>query len=389
MRNPFEYGRELGPGELADRETEVAEVRDALLGGAKHFLIGPRRYGKSSVHNVGAHLAREAGGVVLRYNAEAYERLELLLAAIVADTARLIPGPVQRAGAAIERFFGALRPKVSFNPVDQSWSASLGAVQGKATTLQLVEVLHGLERAAVEAEKRVGLVVDEVQHLVAEGVTAERQLRAAVQEHKTVGYVFAGSDSRLLHAMLNDAERPFYRLGTVRVLDAIPPAAFRAYLHKGFALLHRDLAAPVLDAILDDAEHVPYNVQLLAHQCWNALRDDGRAGTLDPARVRTIHRDAAIRLDPIYSQLWLSLSAAQRRALQQLVQAPDGTGLHSQAVTQAAGLTASGMQKALDGLVSKRVAWVQARAGTSRLRLEDPLFGVWVRTVVAGSVPAV
>jgi hypothetical protein len=43
MQNPFEYGRELGPGELVDREAELAEVRATLLEGGKLFLIGPRR----------------------------------------------------------------------------------------------------------------------------------------------------------------------------------------------------------------------------------------------------------------------------------------------------------------------------------------------------------
>jgi hypothetical protein len=37
------------------------------------------------------------------------------------------------------------------------------------------------------------------------------------------------------------------------------------------------------------------------------------------------------------------------------------------------------MQKALEGLVDKRVLWRESRGGESRLRLEDPLFGVWVR----------
>ena len=46
MRNPFEFGRELGFSELVDREIEVAEVEEVIRSGRKLFLIGPRRYGK-------------------------------------------------------------------------------------------------------------------------------------------------------------------------------------------------------------------------------------------------------------------------------------------------------------------------------------------------------
>jgi hypothetical protein len=61
-------------------------VSAALVEGRKHFLVGPRRYGKSSVHNVGAHQARKKGALVLRYNVQAFTRLEDLASAIVADS---------------------------------------------------------------------------------------------------------------------------------------------------------------------------------------------------------------------------------------------------------------------------------------------------------------
>ena len=56
---------------------------------------------------------------------------------------------------------------------------------------------------------------------------------------------------------------------------------------------------------------VPYNVQLLAHQCWNGLRER-HPPALGPEDVATIHVSAARRLDPVYSEQWLGLSGAQR-----------------------------------------------------------------------------
>jgi hypothetical protein len=49
MTNPFEFGRELGIGELVDGNNEVAEVKEVIRSGRKLFLIGPRRYGKTSI----------------------------------------------------------------------------------------------------------------------------------------------------------------------------------------------------------------------------------------------------------------------------------------------------------------------------------------------------
>jgi hypothetical protein len=381
MQNPFEYGRELGPGELADRTAEVAEVRDALLGGAKYFLIGPRRFGKSSVHNVAAALARKRGAVVLRYNVEAFGTIDPLLAAVVADTARLLKGPVKRVGAKLGELFRALRPELTYHPLDHSWSVGLEAAGAERAVPRLVEVLDGLERAAADAGRPVGLVLDEIQHLVAGGVEAERQLRAAVQQHRHVGYVFAGSDTRLLAAMTSDPARPFYRLGDVRVLQAIPRPEFIAFLEAGFGRVPARIADDALSALLDEAEDVPYNVQLLAHQCWNSLRDEGRGAVLSAERVRTVHRAAARRMDPVYSQAWLALTASQRRALQALA-TEGGVGLFGAAAAHRYLLPASAMKKALDALVTKRIARRESRGGADRLRLEDPLFGLWVRETV-------
>lgn len=376
--NPFEYGRELGPGEIADRETEVAEVAAALVEGDKHFLIGPRRYGKSSVHNVGAHQARKKGALVLRYNVQAFTRLEDLAGAIVADSARMVKGPAAKVADGIGRFFRELRPVVGFNPVEQTWSVTLGAAGERKAVPLLVDALHGLERLAGSEKRPVGLILDEFQQVVAPGGhDAEAQIRAAVQEHRKVGYVFAGSDTRMLAAMTSDPARPLYRLGSVRFLDLVPRPAFIGYMRERFALLRGKVSDAAIVAILEEADDVPYNVQLLAHQCWNALRDR-HPPALEPEDVAAIHVAAARRLDPVYSEQWLGLSGAQRRALQAVI-AVRGDGLYSASTTARFQLTASAMQGAVEGLMEKRVCWKENRNGHTRVRLEDPLFGVWVR----------
>ena len=47
-QNPFEFGRELSAAELVDRDEERAAVVHAMEEGGRLFLIGPRRFGKTS-----------------------------------------------------------------------------------------------------------------------------------------------------------------------------------------------------------------------------------------------------------------------------------------------------------------------------------------------------
>jgi GH24 family phage-related lysozyme (muramidase) len=380
MQNPFEYGRELAPGELIDRDAELQEVHETLTRGGKLFLIGPRRFGKTSIHNVAAHRARQDGAVVLRYNVEAFPQVHHLIAALVADMARTMSGPVERVAQSVNRLFQRLRPTVTYNPLDQTWNASIG-IEPQADKLpQLVEALNALEAAAAESARPVGLILDEVQHLLIPGGPAgEGQLRAAVQQHRHVGYVFAGSDTRFLTSMTTDAARPFYRLGQIRVLGPVPRDHFLDFLTASFARLPIIVEAGALEAILDAAEDVPYNVQQLAGYIWAAIATEEHPSTLTRERVAELRDELAARLDPLYSAVWVALTTTQQRALQAVVY-ETGVGIYRGEVLRRHDLTASSMKKAVDALLDRNVVRREARAGVDRLRLEDPLFGSWIRT---------
>ena len=49
--NPFEFGRAMRAEAIVDREEELRRLADAVRNGERLFLIGPRRYGKTSLLN--------------------------------------------------------------------------------------------------------------------------------------------------------------------------------------------------------------------------------------------------------------------------------------------------------------------------------------------------
>jgi hypothetical protein len=187
--DPFEFGRELSLDELVDRETELRELQDVLTTAGKLFLIGPRRFGKTSVLAGGAELARrDAKALVLRYNVEAFPSLGQLATRIVRDVAAAATGPVERIATQIQRVFKSLKPEITYQPADGSWSASLGVSPGDPAVPVLAEALEGLERAARARDRPTAIVLDEFQNAVERGGPhAEAELRAVVQQHRHVG----------------------------------------------------------------------------------------------------------------------------------------------------------------------------------------------------------
>lgn len=391
MKNPFEFGRELGVDELVDRDVEMAEVIRTIRNGNKLFLVGPRRYGKTSILKAAEDRLRASGAVVLRYDAEGYPSLDLLVGSLIADAAKQLKGSVERAGEQIRQFFAHLRPELNFNLSESTWSAKVGLSAGnerEGNVALLVEALNGVEELAKAQPKTraVGLVIDEFQRIVETGgVAAEAQIRSAIQRHKRTGYVFAGSKTKLLSSMTMDASRPFYRLGSVRFVGAIPRADFEAFLRKQFIESGFKIAEPNSVALIVDlAEEVPYNVQMLAHACWEHLRDNGKNGAVELAEA--VVRHALERLvrqyDPFYTQLWTAATSIQQKTLLAVI-AEGGVNLQSMKVVRVLGKGPSTVQRSLHALMDRGVLREDEKDGQVRMRFEDPFFGHWIRMFTA------
>jgi len=408
MENPFQFGRELGANELVNRVEEVAEVLTTIRTGGKLFLTGARRYGKTSILKAAADRATASGALVLRYNAEAYPTLDLLVRVMIADTARLSRGGIERTAESIKRFFVRLRPEISYDFNEGTWSATLATADHTTDAPEkqialLVDAFNAVESFAAEQPKsrRTGLIIDEFQRIIeVGGASAEAQIRAAVQQHKNVGYIFAGSKTRMLTEMTTDATRPFYRLGSLRFIGEIPRQEFADVLIMNFTASNflieakentdadhgvgqaRDTEPAAIAAILDLAEQVPYNVQLLAHICWEMLAAQKSKPTLSVELVTQALERVTRRYDPFYTQLWNALTAIQQKTLITVI-AEGGTGMQKGSVARSVGKGVATVQQALRALEGRDILRQEEATGTVRYRFEDPFFDAWIRLFAA------
>jgi AAA+ ATPase superfamily predicted ATPase len=380
VRNPFEYGRELGIEELVDRVEEMREVASTIRNRAKLFVIGPRRYGKTSLLSAAGEAAVKEGVIVLRFDAEKFESLELLAAALLTGATRALQGPLERTAALIARVAARLRPETSID-ADGSVTVSLGASRATHGELPLLtDALDAIEALAKESGREVVVILDEIQRIVVEhGLAAERQLRSTVQQHAHVGYVFAGSATRLLNEMTSQPNRPFYRLGARLFLDRIPPAEFVEFLETGFRFGGIELEPGACAHVLDRAEEVPYNVQRLAHEAWELVRADGGA-VLAPSHVNAALERLVRREDPAYTQVWTTLRRNQQTALKLVIE-EGGTQLLRAEVIRRSGISSSTLQDALRQLETMEVIRQERAGGKTRFRLVDPFLAAWLRMV--------
>ncbi len=380
---------------MAGRHEELNEVIRTVQNGGKLFFIGPRRYGKTSILQAAEDKLAKEGALVLRCDAENYPTLDLLAAAIVRGTAHALESGIEETSRQIQRFFVTLRPELSFNVNDKKWNVRFGVEEkdepGHHLAL-LIDAIEGLEKLAcsLPKDRPAGLMIDEFQKAIElGGENSEAHLRAVIQRHKRTGYIFAGSKTKFLTAMTMDAARPFYRLGGLCFLGPVPRTDFIPFMRKKF--LMSGFSFPVkngdesLSLILDLAQDVPCNVQMLAHACWDRLR----SGKI--AKEKALHRtvveqslDSLIRqCDSFYTQLWNDLTSIQQKVLLAVI-AERGVNLQSMKVVRMVNKGASTIQRSIGLLTERTILREDEQPGISCVKFEDPFFAHWIRRFTSG-----
>jgi hypothetical protein len=374
--NPFIYGEIVTAAAFADREVELDRLANDLAAGQKIFLISPRRYGKSSlIRHVMQSLARQrilTVEVTVSSSSSYVGFLETYARALLsAET------PIGRLRQWAADLLRAVRPEIRVEVEEASaarFTLGFPAVHTARDAARLAAEVFALPgRIAAARGRRVAVALDEFQGIAAfDGGSVEHALRAAVQDQRQVGYVFAGSEPSLMERMLGP-RRPFYKAGPIVRLERIPADDFAAFLEARFARSGIRPESGLGAAIVELAGNVPYDVQRLAHETWDDLKAAGRKA----AGLEDLHATLTRLLreqDTIFEEAWQRLTLTQRGALRALV-LENGRALLSADVRVRHRLAGpSSVQSALAALVREDVVMKEG----GRFTVIDSLFREWV-----------
>jgi hypothetical protein len=376
MQNPFVYGEVVPVEAFVDREAELERLVEDLSAGQKVFLISPRRYGKSSLVRQALAAVSRRAALTVEVTVSSYSSylsfLEGYARALAAVETRW-----ERARTWLTSVITSTRPEVRYEPgVTGSGrlAVSFPTVQSERDVNRLANEVFALPgQLAAERKRTVVVALDEFQAIDAfNGGSVEHALRAAAQHQRRVGYVFAGSEPSLMEKMIGP-KRPFYKAGPVMRLDKIPADVFATFIEARFAKSGIRAEAGLGTAIVELAGNLPYDVQRLAHETWDDVRNaSGRRATLDHLHA-TLARLLAEQ-ETIFEAVWQRLTLAQRAALRAVV-LQDGRELLSADARARHRLGgASSVQTSLTALVKQDLL---LREGT-RYVVVDSLLREWV-----------
>ncbi len=321
MQNPFVYGEVVPVEAFVDREDELERLVEDLSAGQKVFLISPRRYGKSSLVRQALTALTRRAALTVEVTVSSYSSY----LAFLEGYARALAGVEtrwERARNWLTTVITSTRPEVRYEPGITGagrLAVSFPMVRSERDVNRLANEVFALPgQLATERKRTVVVALDEFQAIDAfNGGSVEHALRAAAQHQRRVGYVFAGSEPSLMEKMIGP-KRPFYKAGPVMRLEKIPADVFAAFIESRFGKSGIKAEAGLGAAIVDLAGNLPYDVQRLAHETWDDVRNaGGRRATLDNLHA-TLARVLAEQ-ETLFEAVWQRLTLAQRAVLRAVV----------------------------------------------------------------------
>jgi hypothetical protein len=361
--NPFRFSGPLAPEQMIDRDPEAEELLALSDGGHSFRLVGPRRYGKTTL---------------LRRVLEATERRGSATVLVDLQDVLSIAEIVVRIERGYERLKGPVRRHVE--NLLRTWNIGLSLGGGGFTaTLQrnpsvdaesvLLRLLE-LPMALFDRDGTTSLIVfDEIQDVLAVP-GADGKIRSVIQHQgEAATYAFAGSAPGIMQQLFADPKRPLLDQAVPKHLDPLPLADVADYVAQRFEQTGRD-AGTALSPFLEFARGHPQRSMMLAHYLWQRTPP---GTTADEGTWLSALDQAADDAAPLMRAIWHALTTNERRVARALAVA---TGpLHSEETAAAVGIKRSSIGKALESLVAN--ADVIHEAG--KPRLTDPMFEWWLR----------
>jgi hypothetical protein len=355
--SPFPFYGPLAPGEVFGRTALRADLTRRIRERRVTALLGPRRYGKTSVlRQISADLEAKGHDTVW---VDLYESSSMADVAGAFDHGlAATQGPVRKA---LDHMAGSLSLTLGVLGVELSRSAR----DRPEPVLKLRSMLQLLVRVA--EKRKIVLVLDEFSGIA--GVDkAAGVLRTELQHHfRELAIVFAGSQPSTMAMLFSDRSQPFFSQADLVTIAPLTTAEVIEIVDRGFAASGRD-AGPLPGLVAATSQGHPQRAMQLADAGWRRVQKGRRA---TPATWDDALADVRLAVDSGIERVFQLVPAGQQKVLRVVANGGSVYGTAADVLSLSGGTARSGVEALLGSADLVRV--------DDRLTLVDPLFADWIR----------
>lgn len=277
MKNPFTYGTTVDESQFLGRKAELERVKQ-LLNNKEHLaLIGPCRFGKTSLVQLALKQTRRPY-LVLNWQ------------------------HVINANDFVMQLLREVKKVRKHEPLQLS------------SNDPLTEVMELLESTG-QTKPGFTVVFDGFQEVKEQDIYLIKRLAQLIREQEHVTYIFLGNQESGMTDLFEKRKSPFWNIGEVLRLDKIPYDTLNNFVSsKMMAMAGVQNSKSITRNILEITNYHPYYTQQLAAQVWQILVNQGFTTNV----VETAVNEIISMQDLNYERIWVSMNRTDRRVLQTL-----------------------------------------------------------------------
>ncbi len=287
---PFPYQGPLEPDQVRGRDELLADLAERVTERRVTALLGPRRFGKTSVlRRLAADLTEVSTIQVDLFGVQAYADLVVRLSTAMREAVPEVRDPAVELSVQAGIDLGGLQAKLALSPSKRPNARRLFD--------ELVQML-----VALAARTPLLIVFDEFQSITTiEGAAAV--LRTHLQQHYSrIGLVFAGSAPTAMRNVFTRHDQPFFNQADLVTIEPLELAAVHAILAEGFAATGRDPGAVAGQIFALTGGH-PQRTMRAADQVWRHTGPGERADQVWGRALMTLREAEAAVLAATYDDL--------------------------------------------------------------------------------------
>jgi len=288
--SPFPYQGPLEPDEVHGRDGLLADLTERITEHRVTALLGPRRFGKTSVlRRLAAEVTEVSTIAVDLFGVQTHADVVVRLATAMRESVPQVRDPALELSAQVGIDLGGVEVKLALAPAKRPDARAL---------------FDELVRLLVMLGQRTPLLVvfDEFQSITAiTGATAV--LRTHLQQHYAeLGLVFAGSAPSAMRDVFTRHDQPFFNQADLVTIAPLDLTAVQAIVTSGFAATGRDAGAVAGQIFALTGGH-PQRTMRAADQVWRHTGPGERADGHWGRAVITLREAEAAVLAATYDDL--------------------------------------------------------------------------------------
>lgn len=353
--SPFPYHGPLEPDQVHGRDDLIRDLIERITSHRVTALLGPRRFGKTSVlRRVAAELTEVATVWVDLYEVTSIADIAVRFDNALGATTGQFAAEARTIAATVSVNLGLIKVDLTGPPRNRP--------DPNLTFHALLDVL-----VRTSARQPTLLVVDEFSS-IGRVSGAAGALRTAVQHHyNELGIVFAGSYPSMMRTLFTTRAEPFYGQADLVEIGLLSAATVEQIVSAGFAATGRE-AGHVPGLISSFTGGHPQRTMQLADACWRHTPPGATAGPDEwAAAVAEVRRAVGDGMERLYS----GFERGERSVLRAVARSGSVYGAEAGLLDLSTGAATHARQTLLDS--------GDLASSESGLVVVDPLLADWLR----------